>query len=378
MPLHSHSAPSVRRQIARGQLPVRLQHLTAACLILLLAAINILLPVQAQSAAPGWTVELSLRYLSEGSQSLKPEPGTGEQRVDGREQWRIEQSLSASLPYTMKVRGAVAKNQPDRHNEQRYDSWLLRPGSAGLPATGSLNLNWQQETATRITRADGEGAGAINRANAGRIGRVEHVRQQFSAERQGADFMRLHGAYLQIDRSTGKLLFEVPAIELDAQRVGAVMRRASRMDKPAASGEWDPPGTGSSDWKLRQLVLPDRPEPIEFDLPAGWETQERITLTQTVPARGASGMPNPLLGQVQISLNLIRGGAAARAELAPQSAPGTPQASAPTPTTAMGTENTAAAPAATPVQTPPAPNPAANAASKAAEAVNKLRSLLGR
>jgi hypothetical protein len=96
--------------------------------------------------------------------------GVSKMGVTGSLEWSSTYELRATLPYTQRLRGAVARNQPDRDNEQRYESWLARVSSAGLPASLTVNRLTNEHSSGRVVAVDGEGAAAINRAFASALG----------------------------------------------------------------------------------------------------------------------------------------------------------------------------------------------------------------
>jgi hypothetical protein len=156
-------------------MPTRLTPLLAAalCTSMLLAA--------APAANAQWTIDYTVRYEAAGQQTGKP----GERRgpdtlVSEKITWRVLQEVRGTLNYTQKVRGAVASNMPDKNNEQRYDSWISRSGRAGNPAWMKLEAEEVMDSAARLAKADGEGAGDINRERAGKFGRVEHLRTRIT------------------------------------------------------------------------------------------------------------------------------------------------------------------------------------------------------
>ena len=262
-----------------------------AITVLLAAA----LPAQAQ-----WTIDYTVRFEAAGQQTGKP----GERRgpdtlVSEKTTWRVYQEVRGTLNYTQKVRGAVASNMPDKNNEQRYDSWISRSGRAGNPAWMKLDSEEVMDSAARLAKADGEGAGDINRERAGKFGRVEYLRTRITLAGEGPGAAKLNDPFLQIDRADGKLHFEPPAIELDPAQVRYSVHKVTRMDKPAAAGEWD-----SSDAKAQrstaQLSLPLLAVQV-FDMPRDAQSFEA---TRTLDVPGPSG------GKATISIALRRTGAA--------------------------------------------------------------------
>ena len=248
-----------------------------------------------------WTIEYSVRYEAAGQQTGKP----GERRgpdtlVSEKISWRVQQEVRGTLAYTQKVRGAVASNMPDKNNEQRYDSWISRSGRAGNPAWMKLDAEEVMDSAARLAKADGEGAGEINRERAGKFGRVEHLRTRITLAGEGPGAAKLNDPFVQIDRVDGKLHFEPPAVDIDPAQVRYAVQKVVRMDKPAAAGEWD-----SSDAKAQRttamLNLPRLPVQV-FDMPRDAESFEA---TRTLDVPGHTG------GKATLTIALRRAGAAA-------------------------------------------------------------------
>lgn len=298
------------------------------------------------SAHAQWTIDYTVRYDAGGQQTGKP----GERRgpdtlVAEKRAWRVLQEVRGTLAYSQKVRGAVASRMPDANNEQRYDSWLHRPGSAGKPAWLKLDAEEVLDSAAKLGQADGEGAGEINRQRAGKFGRVEHVRERITALGEGDGAARLAGAFLQIDRVEGKLHFEPPAVDLVSTQVRYAVEKVTRMDKPAAAGEWDQSGDKDGAQRSNGLRLPLLPVQV-FDLP---KDAESLEATRVVDVPGRIG------GKATITIALRRaGGAAASAGAVP--AAGTKVATVPTPA------NTAAAPGSDPCPPKPSAGSGASAA----------------
>ena len=193
------------------------------------------LPAHAQ-----WTIDYTVRYQAAGQQTGKAGERRGPDTLVGEKiTWRVLQEARGTLAYTQKVRGAVASNMPDKNNEQRYDSWISRSGRAGNPASLKLDAEEVLESAARLGKADGEGAGDINRERAGKFGRVEHLRTRVAIAADGPSAARLNDPFLQIDRVDGKLHFEPPAVDFDPAQVRYAAQKVTRIDKPAATGEWD-------------------------------------------------------------------------------------------------------------------------------------------
>ena len=242
-----------------------------------------------------------MRYDAAGQQTGKP----GERRgpdtlVSEKITWRVQQEVRGTLNYTQKVRGAVASNMPDRNNEQRYDSWISRSGRAGNPAWMKIDSEEVMDSAVRLGKADGEGAGELNRERAGKFGRVEHLRTRITLAGEGPGAAKFNDPFMQIDRVDGKLHFEPPAIEFDPAQVRTVVEKVVRMDKPAAAGEWDSSGA-KAQRTTAQLSLPLLPVQV-FDMPRDAQSFEA---TRTVDVPGPTG------GKATITIALRRTGAAA-------------------------------------------------------------------
>ena len=288
------------------------------------------------SAHAQWTLDYTVRYEAAGQQTGKP----GERRgpdtlVSEKRTWRVQHEVRGTLAYTQKVRGAVASRMPDANNEQRYDSWLHRPGSAGKPAWLKLDAEEVLDSAAKLGQADGEGAGEINRQRAGKFGRVEHIRERVAALGEGDTAARLAGAFLQIDRVDGKLHFEPPAADLVSTQVRYVVEKVTRMDKPAAAGEWDQSSDKDGAQRSNALRLPLLPVQV-FDLP---KDAESLEATRVVEVPGRMG------GKATITISLRRAGSGNTADSV---------VSAPT--------KTAANPAANPCLTTPSAGTGASAA----------------
>ncbi len=256
------------------------------------------LPAHAQ-----WAIDYTVRYEAAGQQTGKP----GERRgpdtlVSEKITWRVLQEVRGTLNYTQKVRGAVASNMPDKNNEQRYDSWISRSGRAGNPAWMKLDSEEVMDSAARLAKADGEGAGELNRERAGKLGRVEYLRTRIALAGEGQGAAKLNDPFMQIDRVDGKLHFEPPAIDLDPALVRSTAQKVTRMDKPAAAGEWD-----SGDAKVQRstagLTLPLLPVQV-FDMPRD---------AQAFEATRTLDVPGPTGGKATITIALRRPGAAAAA-----------------------------------------------------------------
>ena len=237
------------------------------------------LPAHAQ-----WTVDYTVRFEAAGQQTGQP----GERRgpdtlVSEKATWRVQQQVRATLAYAQKVRGAVASGMADANNEQRYDSWLHRPGSGGTPAWLKLDGEEVLDSAAKLGKADGEGAGELNRERAGKFGRVEHLRKRTAIAAEGGTAARLAGAFLQIDRVDGKLYFEPPAVDFDPAQVRYMIEKVTRMDKPAAAGEWDSSDAKDGAQRTNGLRLPLLPVQV-FDMPRDAQSLE-VTRVVDVPGR---------------------------------------------------------------------------------------------
>ncbi|QTN21855.1 hypothetical protein HZ992_16980 [Rhizobacter sp. AJA081-3] len=254
------------------------------------------LPAHAQ-----WAIDYTVRYDASGQQTGKP----GERRgpdtlVSEKTTWRVQQEVRGTLNYTQKVRGAVASNMPDKNNEQRYDSWISRSGRAGNPAWMKLDAEEVIDSAARLAKADGEGAGDLNRERAGKFGRVEHLRTRIAMAAEGPGAAKLNDPFVQIDRVDGKLHFEPPAVDLDPAQVRYAVQKVTRMDKPAAAGEWDSSDAKDGAQRTMALRLPLLPVQV-FDMPRDAQSFEA---TRTVDVPGRIG------GKATITVALRRAGAA--------------------------------------------------------------------
>jgi hypothetical protein len=298
----------------------------------------VLWAVTSSAAHAQWTLVYTVRYDAAGQQTGKPgEPRGPDTLVSEKVTWRVQQEVRGTLNYTQKVRGAVASNMPDKNNEQRYDSWISRAGSAGTPAWMKLDAEEVMDSAVRLGKADGEGAGELNRERAGKFGRVEHLRTRIALSAEGPAAARLNNPFMQIDRVDGKLHFEPPAIDVDPAQMRSTTQKVVRMDKPAAAGEWDA-GDARVQRTTAQLKLPPLPVQV-FDMPRDAQSLEA---TRTVDVPGPTG------GKATITIALRRAGAAtagSAAGAASGSAPGS--AAAATSTAAQPTAaQTSAAPTA--------------------------------
>jgi len=311
-------------------MPRRLTPLLAAalCTSLLLAA-----PLATHAQ---WTIDYTVRYEATGQQTGKPGAPRGpDTLVSEKITWRVQQEVRGTLNYTQKVRGAVASNMPDKNNEQRYDSWISRSGRAGNPAWMKIDAEEVMDSAVRLGKADGEGAGELNRERAGKFGRVEHLRTRITLAGEGPGAAKLNDPFLQIDRVDGKLHFEPPAIEFDPAQVRTVVEKVVRMDKPAAAGEWDSSGA-KAQRTTAQLTLPPLPVQV-FDMPRDAPSFEA---TRTLDVPGPTG------GKATITIALRRTGAAAAgsaAGAAAGAAPGNAAAATSTATQPATAQTSAAA-----------------------------------
>jgi hypothetical protein len=325
-------------------LSARSRHVRAAlALALAFAAVA----AHAQAAA-GWTADITVRVESIGKQPVTH--GVSKMGVTGSLEWSSTYELRATLPYTQRLRGAVARNQPDRDNEQRYESWLARVSSAGLPASLTVNRLTNEHSSGRVVAVDGEGAAAINRANAGKIGRVEHVRSRTEVKVEGADAAQVGGAYLQIDRVANQVRVEAPTIRINPARATVTEQFVARLDKASAAGEWDRNNTFTPASAQDLRLLPQLPTPIEFvfDVPAQTLADAReITLTQEFKAGFVDYERDASRGVITVVLR--RGDAAAAASAAPATGTAAPAAAAPT----AARPTTPAAPTATSAPTVP-------------------------
>jgi hypothetical protein len=275
------------------------------------------LPAHAQ-----WAIDYTVRYEAAGQQLGKPGELRGpDTLVSEKITWRVLQEVRGTLNYTQKVRGAVASNMPDKNNEQRYDSWISRAGNAGTPAWMKLDAEEVMDSAVRLAKADGEGAGELNRERAGKLGRVEYLRTRITLAGEGPGAAKLNNPFVQIDRVDGKLHFEPPAIEFDPAQVRYLVEKVVRMDKPAAAGEWDSSGT-KAQRTMAQLRLPLLPVQV-FDMPRDAQSFEA---TRTVDVPGPTG------GKATMTISLRRSGAAPAVAGAPTAATAPSAKATPAPT----------------------------------------------
>jgi hypothetical protein len=306
-------------------------------------------------AAAGWTADITVRVESTGKQPVTG--GGARMGVTGSLEWSTTYEFRGTLPYTQRLRGAVARNQPERDNEQRYESWLARVSSAGLPSSLTVSRLTNEHSSGRVVAVDGEGAAAINRANAGKIGRVEHLRSRTEVKVEGADAAQMGGAYLQIDRVANQIRIEAPTIRINPARAVVTEQSVSRLDKAPAAGEWDRNNTFTPATAQDLRLLPQLPTPIEFvfDVPAQTLADGReITLTQEFKAGFVDYERDASRGVITVVLR--RGDAAAAASAAPATGTAAPAAAA---AAAAGTAAAvtaarpapAAAPAAAPAST---------------------------
>ena len=271
-----------------------------------------------------WTIDYTVRYEATGQQTGKPgEPRGPDTLVSEKITWRVQQEVRGTLNYTQKVRGAVASNMPDKNNEQRYDSWISRSGRAGNPASLKLDAEEVTDSAAKLGKADGEGAGDINRQRAGKFGRVEYVRTRVAIAADGPGAARLNDPFMQIDRVDGKLHFEPPAADIDPAQVRYAVERVTRMDKPAAAGEWDNTDARDGEQRTKALRLPLLPVQV-FDIP---RDAESFDATRTVNVPGRIG------GKATITIALRRAGGAPASAAASAASANTPAATTAAPTT---------------------------------------------
>jgi hypothetical protein len=311
------------------------------------------LPAHAQ-----WTVDYTVRYEATGQQTGKPgEPRGPDTLVSEKITWRVQQEVRGTLNYTQKVRGAVASNMPDKNNEQRYDSWISRSGRAGNPAWMRIDAEEVMDSAVRLGKADGEGAGELNRERAGKFGRVEHLRTRITLAGEQPGAAKLNDPFLQIDRVDGKLHFEPPAIEFDPAQVRTVVEKVVRMDKPAAAGEWDSSGA-KAQRTTAQLTLPPLPVQV-FDMPRDAPSFEA---TRTLDVPGPTG------GKATITIALRRTGAAAAGSAAAAGAAPGNAAAATSAAAQPAAAQTTAAPTAARAKPNCPPTTAANGATAGAAA----------
>ena len=339
----------------------------------------VLWAVTSSAAHAQWILDYTVRYDAAGQQTGKPgEPRGPDTLVSEKVTWRVQQEVRGTLNYTQKVRGAVASNMPDKNNEQRYDSWISRAGSAGTPAWMKLDAEEVMDSAVRLGKADGEGAGELNRERAGKFGRVEHLRTRIALSAEGPAAARLNNPFMQIDRVDGKLHFEPPAIDVDPAQMRSTTQKVVRMDKPAAAGEWDA-GDARVQRTTAQLKLPPLPVQV-FDMPSD---------AQSFDATRTLDLPGPTGGKATITIALRRAGAAAASAAAGSTLASTPgttaanapaaasvPASAPAATAAAATGPTASA-AGTARAKPNCAPPAASAADDAAAGAEVGGKVLG-
>ena len=235
----------------------------------------------------GWIVDFTWRYEAQAGRTLRggrTGPGGADTLVSAASDVKIVAEARGSMEFNSKLRGAAAVNMPDSRNEQRYDSWRFR---GGRPAFASLDMAVKYDEAARINLADGEGADLVNAERKGRVGRVQHERHRFEARAAGEDAGWLGDhADLQLDRVANKLMI-VNRIDLQANRstVKPLLWYVRRIDKAAASGEWDRTGPDEAAWRVLPHFAP-RGE-IVVDIPAG---TDEFTVTR---AYEAGDMPDP-------------------------------------------------------------------------------------
>lgn len=314
--------------------------------------------------APGWTAEFTVRLESAGQRPVTA--GPSKTAVNGTFERNSTHELRGTLAYTQRLRGAVARNQPDRNNEQRYESWLAR--AQRVPAQLTLASVRSESSSGRVIAVDGEGAAAINRANAGKIGKVEHVRSHTEVKVDGADGARMGGAYLQIDRVAHQVRFEVPTIEINPARATVLEQQVTRLGSAAPAGDWDRNETLTPKSSQELRMPPQLPYPTEFvfDVPAATLADAKeIKLTQEFKA-GFVDYEIPASRGV-ITIVLRRSDAVAVPGAAPAASAAAAAAATAPPTKADAKK------------AEPAPSqPATPSVQDAAKAVDKLRNLFGR
>lgn len=314
-------------------------------------------------AGVGWTADITVRMESTGKQPVTH--GGARMGVTGSLEWSSSYEVRATQTYGQRLRGAVAKNQPDRDNEQRYESWLARNSGAGLPAALTVNRLITEFSSGRVVAVDGEGAAAINRANAGKIGRVEHLRSRTEVKVDGADAARMGGAYLQIDRVANQVRIEAPTFRINPARATVTEQSVARLDKAPAAGEWDRNNTFTPASSQELRLLPELPMPIEFvfDVPAQTLADAReITLTQEFKAGFVDYERDASRGVITVVLR--RGDPAASASAAPAAGTAAPAAAAAAAAagTAAAVTSARPAPATPPTTTAAKPCPPATTA----------------
>jgi hypothetical protein len=323
---------------------------------------------------PGWTADFTVRVESAGKRPVTD--GPARRGVSGSFEWTTTHELRGTLPYTQRLRGAVARNQPDPGNEQRYESWLAR--GQRVPARLTLHSVRTGQSSGVVVAVDGEGAAGINKANAGRIGKIEHERMRTEVRVDADDGARMGGASLQIDRVANQVRFEMPTVEIRPERATVVEQRVTRLGAPPAAGEWDrnESFTPRSDQELR--IVPQLRYPLEFvfDVPAAvLSDAKEIRLTQEFKAGLVDYEVPTSRGVITVVLRRGDPAGAAAGNVAPA--------------TAVATAGTTAAPAAPAAQPPAmtearqaqpatAATPTTPAAQDAIKAVDKLRGLFGR
>ena len=121
---------------------------------------------------------------------------------------------------------------------------------------------------------------------------------------EGPGAAKLNDPFLQIDRVDGKLHFEPPAIDFDPAQVRYAVQKVTRMDKPAAAGEWDSSDAKDGAQRTMALSLPLLPVQV-FDMPRDAQSFEA---TRTVDVPGRIG------GKATITIALRRAGAASASQ----------------------------------------------------------------
>lgn len=348
------------------------------------AAVLLIGSTSAAAVAQGWIVDLTWRYEAQAGRTLRDGrtgPGGADTLISANGEVKIVAEARGTMEFAGKLSGAAAVNMPDGRNQQRYDSWRF---SGRKPAFASVDMVAQLDEASRLNVADGEGSDMINARRKGLVGRVQHQRQRFEVNGSG-DNAGWFGDHidLQIDRVTNKLMI-VNRIDLQLNRevVKPTWSYVTRMDKPAAAGEWDRSRPNEDAWRTLPHFMPLGV--IEFDIPTG---ADQFTLTRTYEA---SQLPDPLdslggsfpsdlrdaakvrdkyhRGRATLTLNVRRRVAAAAAS---------PPAAAEAPATQAAPATTTAQPAPAQKSEPTTPVQP-SAAEEAVDTVRKLRGLFGR
>jgi len=348
-----------------------------------LAAMLLIGSTSAAAVAQGWIVDLNWRYEVQAGKTLSggsTGPGGADTRISANGEVKIVAEARGTMEFAGKLSGAAAVNMPDGRNQQRYDSWRF---SGRKPAFASVDIVAQLDEASRLNVADGEGSDMINARRKGLVGRVQHQRQRFEVKASGdnAGWFGDHSD-LQIDRVTNKLMI-VNGINLQLNRevVKPTWSYVTRMDKPAAAGEWDRSRPDDNAWRTLPHVMPLGV--IEFDIPTD---ADQFTLTRTYevsqlpdPFESLSSFPSEFRDAAKVRDKYHRGRATltlnVRRRVAAAAAPAPAAAEAPATQAAPATTTAQPAPAkksepTTPVQP--------SAAEEAVDTVRKLRGLFGR